>query len=205
MISLSLLKSKIFLKKSSIYVNLKPMVKETTEEKLIEPRVYELGYLLVSSLQQEEVTETLDSLRKELLNLGAKFISEGEPELIDLAYTMSVNEGGKHTKYDKAYFGWMKFELEPQQVLEFEQEVLKFNKNVLRYIIVKTVKEETRAQLKQEALEALNEVKNEEAIAPAPTEEKGELSDEEIDKAVEELLKQPEVAQADILSEDKEE
>ncbi len=133
-----------------------------------ERRVYELGYHMVSTLTQEELLKEVDSLRSAISELGGNFITEGEPILIELAYTMFINEGGKNIKYDKAYFGWIKFDIEPAQITHLQKEVIDENKNILRYLLIKTVSEDTRAQVN---LEELKEVKNNEKIAPAPKEQ----------------------------------
>ena len=134
-----------------------------------ERRVYELGYHMVSTLTEEELLKEVDSLRGAISELGGDFITEGEPALMDLAYTMYIGEGGKNTAYDKAYFGWMKFDLEPAQLDHLQKEVIDENKNILRHLLIKTVAEDTRAQVN---LEELREVKSNETIAPAPKAEK---------------------------------
>ncbi len=139
-----------------------------------ERRVYELGYHMVSTLTQEELLKEVDSLRSAISELGGNFITEGEPTLIELAYTMFINEGGKNTKYDKAYFGWIKFDIEPSQITHLQKEVIDENKNILRYLLIKTVAEDTRAQVN---LEELKEVKNNEKIAPAPKVEQAQDSE----------------------------
>jgi ribosomal protein S6 len=134
-----------------------------------ERRVYELGYHMVSTLTEEELLKEVDALRGAISELGGNFITEGEPALMDLAYTMYIGEGGKNTKYDKAYFGWMKFGLEPGQISHLQKEIIDENKNILRHLLIKTVAEDTRAQVN---LEQLTEVKSNETIAPAPKVEK---------------------------------
>lgn len=161
-----------------------------------ERRVYELGYHMVPTLSEAELQKELDSLRGEISKLGGTFIMEGEPALVTLAYTMYINEGGSNTAYDKAYFGWIKFDLEPSHIAHLEREVIGENKNVLRHLLFKTVAEDTRAEIK---LDQLTEVKTSETIAKAPKAEErahtDELSDEEkkqaeadLDETIEKLL-----------------
>lgn len=161
-----------------------------------ERRVYELGYHMVSTLSEESLQSELTSLRDAIKKLGGSFIMEGEPALIDLAYAMYVNEGGANTAYDKAYFGWIKFDMEPAQVTHLEKEVLGADKNILRHLLFKTVAEDTRAEIK---LEQLTEVKTSETIAKAPkaesrvedsvlsTEEKA-ANEAELDETIDKLL-----------------
>ncbi len=157
-----------------------------------ERRVYELGYHMVSTLTEEELLKEVDALRGAISDLKGNFISEGEPTLIDLAYTMYIGEGGKNTKHDKAHFGWMKFDIEPGQINHLQKEVIDENKNILRHLLIKTVAEDTRAQVN---LEELREVKSDEKLAPAPkvvtkeedTASKAETSDSDKKEAAKNL------------------
>ncbi len=169
---------------------------ENKETKTIEEKegvqVYELGFHIISSLNEEKMESALDTLRKEVTGHGGSLITEGSAELVDLAYTMTVNEGGKHTKYDTAYFGWIKFEMEPARAAELQREVLDADKNILRYILIKTLREETRAQMREETLQTLEEIKTTGTIAKKQVDDKDkigeEVSDKELDKAVEDLV-----------------
>ncbi len=136
-----------------------------------ERRVYELGYHMVPTLTEEELQKEVDSLRSAISELKGNFLSEGQAALIELAYTMVIGEGGKNTKYNTAYFGWIKFDLEPEQLAHLQDEVIADNKSILRHLLIKTVAEDTRAQVN---LEELKEVKSNEKLAPAPKAEKKE-------------------------------
>jgi ribosomal protein S6 len=50
-------------------------------------QVYEIGYLLVSSIPEEKVAGEVDALKAILSKKGAEFIGEEAPELRTLAYT----------------------------------------------------------------------------------------------------------------------
>ncbi len=147
--------------------------------------VYELGYHILPTVPESELEDKVNEIRELIKQFGGEFIMEGEPELIDLAYTMIVPRGGHNDKYDKAYFGWIKFEAPKANVPELQKE-LKLNQNILRFILFKTVKEDTRAQIK---LPELKEVKTTGTVEQKPeTEEaEGEVSDESLDKALEEI------------------
>ncbi len=166
--------------------------KESVQASLSGRQVYELGFHVLSTLNEDELEAAVESLRKAVSAHDGTFISEATPELLDLAYTMTVNEGGKHTKYDTAYFGWIKFEMEPEQAVLLKAEVLETDKNILRYILIRTVREETRAQMREETLQTLEEVKTTGTIQNKKVKDEDkageEVSDSEIDKAVEELV-----------------
>ena len=146
-----------------------------------ERRVYELGYHMVPTLTEEELQKEVDSLRGAISELKGTIVSESEPAPIELAYTMVIGEGGKNTRYDTSFFGWIKFDLEPAQLAYLQDEVIADNKNILRHLLIKTVAEDTQAQVN---LEELKEVKSNEKIAPAP--KTAEKKEEVKEKTVEE-------------------
>ena len=143
-----------------------------------ERRVYELGYHMVPTLTEEELQKEVDSLHSAITELGGAIVSEGEPTQIELAYTMIINDGGKNTKYDTSYFGWIKFDIEPVQLSHLQDEVIAFNKNIIRHLLIKTVAEDTQAHIN---LNELKEVKSDEVIEPPITEADGDADTHEED------------------------
>lgn len=146
--------------------------------------VYELGYHILPTVPEADIANKVDEIRKLIQSFDGEFIMEGEPQLIDLAYTMIVPRGGHNDKYDKAYFGWIKFEAPKAKLPELQKE-LKDNKEILRFILFKTVREDTRAQFK---VNELKEVKNDELIkTKTEAEETSAVSDESLDKAIDDI------------------
>jgi len=107
-----------------------------------EPRVYELGYHLMPSLSEGDLSTERDALVALITRLKGIVISEGQPVLIDLAYTMSKIIKNKKHDYDQANFGWIKFDISPDVMEEFALEVEKTDA-LIRYIVAKTVRENT--------------------------------------------------------------
>ncbi|MEK7213669.1 MAG: 30S ribosomal protein S6 [Patescibacteria group bacterium] len=105
-------------------------------------QVYEIGYLLVSSIPAEKVTSEVSILRETLSKKGAEFIAEEAPELRTLAYTMVKKIGPANHKFDQGYFGWFKFELAKSEIESIKKEFEK-NPHVLRILIINTVREAT--------------------------------------------------------------
>ncbi len=146
--------------------------------------VYELGYHILPTVSENDLPEKLDELRKLISDFEGEFIMEGEPELIDLAYTMIVPRGGHNDKYDKAYFGWIKFRAPKAKIPELQKE-LKLSQDLLRFILFKTAEEDTRAQIK---IHELKEVKNDASIENKTEDETHEeLKEEELEKSLEEI------------------
>ncbi len=105
-------------------------------------QVYEIGYLLVSSIPEEKVTDEVNSLKEILSKKGAEFISEEAPELRTLAYTMVKKIGPSNHRFDKGYFGWFKFELSAKEI-EGIKKTFEANVNMLRMLVISTIKENT--------------------------------------------------------------
>lgn len=105
-------------------------------------QVYEIGYLLVSSIPEEKVTDEVNSLKEILSKKGAEFISEEAPELRTLAYTMVKKIGPSNHRFDNGYFGWFKFELSAKEI-EGIKKTFEANVNMLRMLVISTIKENT--------------------------------------------------------------
>jgi ribosomal protein S6 len=105
-------------------------------------QVYEIGYLLVSSIPEEKVVGEVEALKAILSKKGAEFIGEEAPELRTLAYTMVKKIGPTNHRFDKGYFGWFKFEL-PAKEIESVKKTFDLNPNMLRMLVINTIKENT--------------------------------------------------------------
>jgi len=160
------------------------------EEVPAEPRIYEIGYHIIPTVKEEDIEKTVGEIRKGIESAGGKatFIAEGAPSLIKLAYPMSVREGEKYTEYDRGYFGWIKFEA-PASIVAVLNNALNINPNILRFVIWKTVREDTRAKIKPPAM---REVKRTDVIKSTPrravTEEvAAPVSEEDLEKAIQDI------------------
>ena len=114
------------------------------EEKENEGRIYEVGYLLVPTISEEELPVTYGNLKELVVSLGGDIISDDMLRMIDLAYPMYKTLQNVITKFDNAYFGWVKFSMEPEKVLELKKK-LDLDLNIIRFLTMKTVKENTIA------------------------------------------------------------
>jgi ribosomal protein S6 len=135
--------------------------------------VYEIGFHLIPLVQEDEVATYVSSIKSILDKAGAEVISEEYPELIELAYTISKRVRGSKENFDTAYFGWIKFEATPESIEEID-EAVRGVEEVLRFIIVKTLREDT---IIKKATETEEEEEGEESS-----------SDDDMDKAIDELV-----------------
>lgn len=150
-----------------------------------EPRIYELGFLLLPSLDSAGVSGETASLRDLIIEKQGIIITEGEAKERPLAYQMSKMIDNKKEKFNRAHFGWIKFETTPHMALEIKS-ALDLKKNILRFLIIKTTREEVfveRRVLHKKKLSfktAETKGKKEEAAKP--------VSQAELDKTIDELV-----------------
>ena len=123
------------------------MAKKNIEENVSEEKearvfVYEVGYLLVPSIPEENLGGEVTALKDLFLENGAVFISDEYPKLIELAYEMSRSINNKKQKFSYGYFGWVKFECSTEQAKVLKN-VLDKNEKLIRFLFIKTVREST--------------------------------------------------------------
>src|SRR3989344_5864775 len=108
------------------------------------PKVYELGYLLVPTISDENLPVVYGNLKELVLSFGGEIVSDEIPKMIPLAYFMQKVTSNVRNKFNKAYFGWTKFTMNSLKILELKKH-LDLDSNFIRFLILKTVKENTIA------------------------------------------------------------
>lgn len=151
-------------------------------------RIYEIGYHIVPTVKEEDLEKIVSEIRSVIEKAGGSFIAEGAPSLTKLSYGMQAREGDRHIEYDRGYFGWIKFEAKVAIVAALT-ESLKRNQNFLRFVVFRTVREDTRAKMKAPVL---REVKRTDTIKSAPRREASEesaapVSEIDLEKAISEI------------------
>ncbi len=104
--------------------------------------VYEVGFHIVPAVSPEKLPAEVDAIKALLDGNKATIISEEFPKLRNLTYTMVKVIGPVRSKYDTAYFGWIKFEAAAEAALEIKKG-MDANEKVLRYLLIKTARENT--------------------------------------------------------------
>lgn len=144
--------------------------------------IYEIGFLLVPTIAEENVPAEFQDIKSILEKHGGEFISEDFPKLRSLAYRMAVALEGKKSKFDQAYFGWVKFEAATEEISKIKAE-LDHNPHIIRSLVISTVRESTlSAQKMPFHLNPEEAKKKVPAVAP--------ISQEELDKTIENLVVQ---------------
>lgn len=164
---------------------------DTQEENEVVTRVYEAGYHILPTVAEGDVEKVVGTIRSEIEKLGGSLIAEGAPSLLKLSYSMDKREGERHIAYDRGYFGWLKFEAATDSAAKL-MEALKLNPSILRSIVFKTLREDTRAKFKAPQL---REVKRSDVIKSSPrkaprAEEKEAVSEVDLEKALETLTQE---------------
>ncbi|HEY4502893.1 MAG TPA: 30S ribosomal protein S6 [Candidatus Paceibacterota bacterium] len=150
-----------------------------------EARVYELSYLLVPTISEENVGATFTNLKELVSSFGGASISDEIPRMTELAYTMQKTVANTRSKFNNAYFGWMKFSMNREKVLELKKK-LDLRPDVIRFLILKTVKENTIAAKRYVGRDSAYRKPN--ADKPKEGEEVVPINKEEIDKEIDAMV-----------------
>lgn len=115
-----------------------------------EPRIYELGFHLDPELPTEEVKKAYQEIRKFIEKMGT-IVAEGEPEKIQLAYTIARQETAGHRDFDSAYFSWIAYEATPSNHAEILTSA-DVDKRIIRFIDLLTTKDAARHSVEMHEL-----------------------------------------------------
>lgn len=154
--------------------------------------VYEVGYLIGSSIPEEKVSDEVEKIKKIITNAGASIISEEAPRFEDLAYTIRKKTvAGSYDKFDKAYFGWVKFEVGTDLVENIKKSI-EVVPSIIRTLIITTVRENTYLGKRSSAVEkiVLESDKPVEVVSHGDVVESAPASPEEIDKSIDAMVKE---------------
>jgi len=148
-------------------------------------KVYEVGYLLVPGVPEEEVGALYGNLKELVSSFGGVMISDEMPVILNLAYAMQKTVQNVRNKYNTAYFGWMKFYMAGEKILDLKKK-LDLDSNIIRFLILKTVKENTiaakrfvRKDVSHKKTSITKNIENEEVVA---------INKEEIDKEIDAMV-----------------
>ncbi len=149
-----------------------------------ETEIYEVGYHIMPSVLEEKLPLEVSAIELAIVSKnGGVVIASEAPSKIELAYTMAKKVGATRHKCDEAYFGWFKFEM-PASNINALKTFLDAQDNVLRFLLIKTIRENTIVGDKLLAAEKEALAPKEEAKA-----EKAVVTEAELDKTIDELVK----------------
>jgi ribosomal protein S6 len=146
--------------------------------------IYEIGYHILPNIDESQVPVQSLKIKSIVEENEGVIISEGMPKMVILSYDISKTIDSKKQRFNKAYFGWVKFEADPSQISNIKSKIESLA-DVLRFIIVKTVKEDTMHTPKIPMFKKENSNKEEKGTEHV---EKVKASEEEIDKSIDQLI-----------------
>jgi len=152
-----------------------------------EGNVYELGFLLVPEITEEKLPEAFGAIKDVVQKHGGVAISEEFPKHMALAYTIERPFNNKIERYNEAFFSWIKFELAADALKALDAE-LRLRGDVVRFLVVKTVRENTMSAKRPMSVRRKG-VASKEKDPNAP-----EMSKEEIDREIDALVSDKEAA-----------
>jgi ribosomal protein S6 len=150
-----------------------------------DPKIYEIGFHIVPTVPEDGLGARVTAIRDVIETNGGHVIADEYPKHMELSYPMTKTAANKRSLHHSAYFGWIKFEVEPAGAKAIDLAV-KQDEYVLRFLLAKTVRENTmvpKKVLQQKRAEDGSVAKPEEKV-----EEKPVLSAEELDKTIDDLV-----------------
>jgi len=109
-------------------------------------------------------------------------LADGYPKLIELAYPMRKAVANVWHTYTKGHFGWVKFEMAASETAALKEK-LDQNKKVIRFLFIKTSREDTMSQKRVPVRSSKGKGQTEGEVV-------AEVSEVELDSALKELVKE---------------
>ncbi len=128
------------------------IVDETLEDAGSDSRVYELGFHLDPELPTEEVKKSYQAVR-ELVSGKGTVVAEGEPQKIQLSYTISRQDTSGRRDFDSAYFAWIVYETTAENHSGIIS-ASSANKQLVRFIDLLTTKDSARHSVEMREISA---------------------------------------------------
>ena len=149
-------------------------------ETIVDSRVYEISFIFDNKIDENTTLEKANAIKQSIATLGGSFISEEVPYMRELAYEMIRVVNNVNIRFNEGYFGWIKFEMDGDKVKEFEKGI-KLDEQVIRYMVVKTVRENTVFTKRAPVIKAESLVNNEDDTMVDTTVESPVLTDPSVE------------------------
>ncbi len=146
-------------------------------------QVYEVGFHIAPFVGDENVAHEVSSIKDALEKIKAEIIGDDFPRLRPLAYPIDKIIKGDKKIANEAYFGWIKFEAPTDAIEGFKAEIEKME-NVIRFLIIKTVRENTLYGIKFLRDKEMKREKKE----GEKEGQKQEINEVELDKSIDSLV-----------------
>ncbi len=107
----------------------------------IEFAAYELAYHVLPTVAEGEVGSVTDALKQLIADHQGEVFDEEGAERFELAYEIEKYLEGRNRRFGSAYFGWIRFRMNPEMMPTFDSEI-EHQKSILRHLIVRLTKVE---------------------------------------------------------------
>lgn len=160
-------------------------------------QIYELGFHLSPEIGDDNVAKEFGDIKSLIEEAGGTFIGEEAPHSMPLAYDMEKVIANKKNTYSKTYFGWVKFELTSDKLAGLKTKLDEMIV-IVRFILVKTVRESTLAPKKilqkMEGTAPKRVMREKEATGP--------MIEAEVDKEIDAMLADEPATVAEVVTEE---
>jgi len=102
---------------------------------------YELAFHVLPTVAEGEVSAVFDKIKAGITKIGGTLTGEEAPARFDLAFDIVQFLEGRNRKFSSAYFGWVRFTLEPAKLAEVT-EMVDGTKELLRHLLIRLSKVE---------------------------------------------------------------
>lgn len=148
---------------------------------------YELGYLLSPFFPAEKVEESVEAMYKTWIeDLGGVIVLKTAPKMRALAYPVAKVINNKKSLYNEAYFAAVKFQISPESIGTIKEMVEK-DSNIVRFLIINVPKRAEKVVIPRTTFER----KPQAVVEETKAEKVEEMSNEDIDKEIDDLLDTP--------------
>lgn len=149
--------------------------------------IYEIGFHVVPTIDEAGAAKVAEMIKSAVMKGDAEVISEAAPQRMRLSYTIERATSGSREKYDEAYFGFIKFATDRENIPAIEA-MLRGTREVLRYLLAQTVREDL-VSTPRRATFTSDRLEGETIKKPVAEPEKGgEVSEEDLNKSLDALV-----------------
>lgn len=159
---------------------------------------YEFAFHVLPTVAEGEVAGVFAEIKALIANVG-EITNEEVPERLDLVYPIVKSMEGKNRKFTSAYFGWVRFKLEGDKLVELIEKLGEIQV-ILRHLLIKLTKLEEahpfRFHENKKAVKMVEVAKDEDDVIDAvktEVEEDIEISEEALDESLEKITHEEEV------------
>jgi len=158
---------------------------------------YEFAFHILPTVAEGEVAGVFQALKETITHEGGELFDEEVPARIELAYDIVLHVEGKNRAFHSAYFGWIRFRIEPS-TLHVLTEAVENRTDILRYLLIRLTRQEESAPFRYHEAQKEQKVRvvgDREIAKPRPqkTGEQGEVSEQKLDESLERIAEDADV------------